>query len=130
MCIPLHPFLYSKNGIYMGKHYFCSKTSIVGTCENRLTEAILTCTHNLCFEQKYENSKKKKSTENCHFYSREISLYIACVCLRNGLHCLPMPPYFLCQTLYEPRSEKTGLWGFRPGQTQTRLYSHRRWLES
>ena len=26
----------------------------------------------------------------------------------------------------EPRSEKTGLWGFRPGRIQTRLYSHRR----
>ena len=26
--------------------------------------------------------------------------------------------------------EKTGLRGFRPGQTQTRLYSHRRWLEA
>ena len=31
---------------------------------------------------------------------------------------------------YEPRSEKTGLWGFRPGPTQTRLYSHRRLLEA
>ena len=28
--------------------------------------------------------------------------------------------------LYEPRSEKTGLCGFRPGPTQTGLYSHRR----
>ena len=27
---------------------------------------------------------------------------------------------------YEPRSEKTGLRGFRPGLIQTRLYSHRR----
>ena len=31
---------------------------------------------------------------------------------------------------FEPRSEKTGLQGFRPGPTQTRLYSHRRWLEA
>ena len=23
-----------------------------------LNEAVLTCTHNICFEQKYENSKK------------------------------------------------------------------------
>ena len=30
---------------------------------------------------------------------------------------------------YEPRSEKTGLQGLRPGPTQTGLYSHRRWLE-
>ena len=32
--------------------------------------------------------------------------------------------------LYEPRCEKTGLRGFRPGQTTTGLYSHRRWLET
>ena len=25
---------------------------------------------------------------------------------------------------YEPRSEKTGLWGFRPGPTQTELCNH------
>ena len=31
---------------------------------------------------------------------------------------------------YEPRCEKTGLRGFRPGPTQTGLYSHRRWLEA
>ena len=42
----------------------------MGTRYNRLTEAVLTCTHNLSFEQKYEKSKKK-STENCHFYSRK-----------------------------------------------------------
>ena len=45
------------------------------------------CTHNLCFEQKYE----KFSTENCHFYSREISLYIAWECLRN------VTPVFCCR---------------------------------
>ena len=32
--------------------------------------------------------------------------------------------------LYEPRSEKTGLRGFRLGPIQTGLYSHRRWLEA
>ena len=31
---------------------------------------------------------------------------------------------------HELRCEKTGLWGFRPGPTQTRLYSDRRWLEA
>ena len=30
----------------------------------------------------------------------------------------------------EPRCEKTGLWGFRPGTTQSGLYSHRRWLDA
>ena len=51
----------------------------MGTRLNRLSEVVLTCTHNLCFEQKYENSKKY-STENCHFYSREKSLYLAWAC--------------------------------------------------
>ena len=30
----------------------------------------------------------------------------------------------------EPRRQKTGLQGFRPGPTQTGLYSHRKWLET
>ena len=33
-------------------------------------------------------------------------------------------------SLFEPRSEKTGLRGFRPGLTQTGLYSRIRWLEA
>ena len=32
--------------------------------------------------------------------------------------------------VYETRCEKIGLRGFRPGPTQTGLYSHRRWLEA
>ena len=32
--------------------------------------------------------------------------------------------------IIEPRCEKTGLRGFRPGPILTRLYSHRRWLEA
>ena len=32
--------------------------------------------------------------------------------------------------IYEPRREKTGLRGFRPGLTQTGLYSHRSRLEA
>ena len=35
----------------------------------------------------------------------------------------------LCDSgTYELRRKKTGLRVFRPGQTQTGLYSHRRWL--
>ena len=39
---------------------------------------------------------------------------------------------FVCidVVIYEPHCEKTGLRDFRPGPTQTRLYSHRRWLEA
>ena len=32
--------------------------------------------------------------------------------------------------IFEPRCEKTGLRGFRPGPTQTGLFSHTRWLEA
>ena len=46
-------------------------------------------------------------------------------------------PLFACakkgadqQGIYEPRSEKTGLRGVRPGPTQTGLYRHTRWLEA
>ena len=34
------------------------------------------------------------------------------------------------QCVYEPRREKTGLRGFRPGLTQTNLYIHRRRIEA
>ena len=34
------------------------------------------------------------------------------------------------KSIYEPRHEKTILWGFRPGLTQTNLYSHRTRLEA
>ena len=36
--------------------------------------------------------------------------------------------YEFLQLTFEPRREKTGILGFRPGLTQTRLYSYRRWL--
>ena len=44
-------------------------------------------------------------------------------CQDDFTHFEPSP-------LYEPRCEKTDLLGFRPGPTQTGLYSHRRWLEA
>ena len=47
----------------------------LGYSLERLIEAVLTCTHNLCFEQKYENIKKN-STEIYRFYSLEKSLDI------------------------------------------------------
>ena len=46
----------------------------MGTRLNHLTEAVLTCTHDLCFKQ----------SENNHFYSREILQYVARTCLRNA----------------------------------------------
>ena len=50
-CIPPYsPLLYSKTGVYRSKHFF-----LIFALKYRLwilTEAVLTCTHNLCFEQK------------------------------------------------------------------------------
>ena len=54
MITPSTPFYISKLGyvwVYLFS-YFCSKTQIVGTRQDRLGEAVLTCTHNLCFEHK------------------------------------------------------------------------------
>ena len=67
----------------MGIHYF-----LIFALKHRLWVFVRTasmCTHNICFEQKYENSQIK-SHENCHFYSPEKSLYIAWACFCNGQH--------------------------------------------
>ena len=48
---PYTPLLYSKSGVYRGIHYF-----LIFALKHT-SEAVLTCTHNICFEQKYENSK-------------------------------------------------------------------------
>ena len=50
MKTPLHPLLYSKTGVYRGIHYL-----LIFALKHRvwvLVRAVLTCTHNLCFEQK------------------------------------------------------------------------------
>ena len=72
---PLTPhFLYSKTGVYRGINFLIFAQNI---------DCGYSCTHNLCFEQKYENNQNI-STENCHFYSREKSLYVAWACFRNA----------------------------------------------
>ena len=54
-------------------------------------------------------------------------VYLIFVC---HMPCTAMLKYDDQPRLFEPRSEKTGLQGFRPGPTQTGLYSYRRWLEA
>ena len=44
------------------------------------------CTHNICFVLSKNENSNKKSTENCHFYSSEKSLYIAWACFPNVRH--------------------------------------------
>ena len=47
----------------------------MGTRLNRLAEAVLTSTHNLCFEQKYE--KISFLSENFHFLVVKFSIYLS-----------------------------------------------------
>ena len=50
----------------------------MGTRKNRLGEAVLTCTHNLCFEQKNKKKNKKNSAEFFQF------LKLKNLCLLHG----------------------------------------------
>ena len=47
----------------------------MGTRYNRLAEAVLKCTHNLCFEQKYEKYQSFLS-EMFQFLDVKISIYL------------------------------------------------------
>ena len=60
----------------------------MGTRENHLSEAVLTeavlmCTHNLCFEQKQEKNNNFLM-KFFYIYSRKKSTYIAWAIFRNG----------------------------------------------
>ena len=80
--------------------------------------------HNICFEQKYENSQKNlmkivifKAVKNrCILHGR--------VFILSGISKDMFAPETMIS--YEPRCEKTDLRDFRPGPTQTGLYSYRR----
>ena len=47
----------------------------MGTRKNRIDEAVLTSTHNLCFEQKHEKYQRFLS-ENFHFLVVKFSVYL------------------------------------------------------
>ena len=74
---PYTILLYSKTGVYRDIHNF-----LIYALKHIL---VLTCTHNICFEQNYENSQNNSTekTENRLFFSREKSLFIAWACFRN-----------------------------------------------
>ena len=56
--------------------------------------------------------------------------YMSLVVRKTVFGVSDQAPHKPGNVLYEPRCEKNGLRGFRPGPTQTRLCSHRRWLEA
>ena len=65
---------------------------------------------------------------NIYIYIIEESNMYATHIMSEGInyHCLKLDKPFHVIQSNEPRSEKTGLRGFRPGPTQTGLYSYRR----
>ena len=104
---PYTPILYSKTGVYRGLHHFLifALKHILWVLVRTASEAVLTCTHNICFGQKYENSKnisneavltsthnicfeqkyensQNVSTKNSFLQPRK-SLYVAWACFRN-----------------------------------------------
>ena len=71
-------FLYSKTGFYRDRHYFSYVLHENINCSNplkRLAETVLTSTHNLCFEQKYEKYQSFLS-ENFQFLLVKFSIYL------------------------------------------------------
>ena len=61
---PLTPHFYIVKLGFTGVYIFpcfSFKTYIMGTRQNRLTEAVLSCTHNQCLEQKQEKYLIKSS---------------------------------------------------------------------
>ena len=48
----------------------------MGTRLNRLAEAVLTSTHNLCFEQKYENIRVFFLSKHFNFLVVKFSVYL------------------------------------------------------
>ena len=63
----------------------------MGTRLNRLDEAVLTSTHNLCFEQKYKKYQNFY-LKNCHFLVVKFSMYlnrrVFVMFILFALHCL------------------------------------------
>ena len=67
----------------------------------------------------------------CSLLSLFVALDVSAIRFENGNWVLDAPvPGHCIPVTSEPRCEKTDLWGFRPGPTQTRLHSDRRWLEA
>ena len=71
---PLNPLLNCKTGVCRVIHFFLSLLKNVD-CGYSLVEAVLTSTHNLCFEQKYEKYQNFLS-ENFHLLVIIFSVYL------------------------------------------------------
>ena len=91
---PLYPTLIycSKTRVCRGiLSYFCSKTLWM-----LQTEAVLTCTHNLCFEPKKKKKKKKKKTAEKDYNNNKKNLYrkVEMMPTKATTRCTYTLPYF------------------------------------
>ena len=82
---PFTPHFYVVKLVYRGIHYFLIFALKHGWYSLEPPDVY----PQSIFEQKYKNCQKI-SLENCHFYSREILLYIAWECLRNDTSAITL----------------------------------------
>ena len=73
---PLKPHFYIVKLGYTVFFLFLIKIIDCGTRKNRLDEAVLTSTHNLCFDQKYEKYHIFFLSENSQFLEVKFSIYL------------------------------------------------------
>ena len=72
-------------------------------------------------------AEKSSNTVKLMFYA--FLIWVPFRGTRNASHGIKACSLF-ASLIFEPHYETTGLWGFRPGPTQTGLYNHRRWQEA
>ena len=104
----------------------CSTSLIRSGCSSSLIRIFTVC-YSICIILRYHTTVELLSLNFRVFTLKLVGVhkFRNFTCLEFGyLQMLTRSP-----TL-EPRCEKTGLRGFRPGPTLTRLYSYRRWLET
>ena len=80
-------------GVYIIFRIFARKHRLWILVRNRLAEAVLTSTHNLCFEQKYEKYQSFL-TENFQFSEVKIFYIFEYACFRNEWHILHIYSHF------------------------------------
>ena len=94
------------------------------TIFTKVIEADFTSTHNLCFRAKIRKYARPYKPQVYYIkvgYDGSIKHTDMLSMGNDNVHD---------SVIFESRCEKTGLRSFRPGPTQTGMYSHRRWLEA
>ena len=97
---PLHPILYSKTGVYRGIYYFlifAPKQRLWVLVRTASLNAVLTCTHNQCFEQNKKNIKKFNLKMNIFTAVKYCCILHGRVFVMNPIDCGTPMTYHLRQ---------------------------------